>query len=111
MSQTNMPPVSALRDVRKILANWLTDLEHGLSAREQETGKHYPETASISGNTVQGCLVDIVSHLFFSIVFADSEELPVKSLNCVWFLWFPVLSDTVLSDGCMCKVDLLLLVH
>ena len=112
-TQTNMPPVAALRDVRKILANWLEDLQRGLSARglEEETGHRYPEAASISGNTVQGCLVDIVSHLFFSIVFADSEELPVKSLNCVWFLWFPVLSDTVLSDGCMCKVDLLLLVH
>jgi hypothetical protein len=62
MSQTtNMPPVAALRDVRKILANWLEDLQRGLSARglDEETANRYPETAGISGNTVQGCLVDI----------------------------------------------------
>jgi hypothetical protein len=64
-TQTNMPPVAALRDVRKILANWLEGLQRGLSARglEEETGNDrypdYPETASISGNTVQGALVDI----------------------------------------------------
>ena len=61
MTQTNMPPVAALRDVRTILANWLTDLQRGLSAcgLEEETGNRYPETAGISGNTVQGALVDI----------------------------------------------------
>jgi hypothetical protein len=60
-TQTNMPPVAALRDVRKILANWLEGLQHALSSRrlEEETDR-YPETASISGNTVQGALVDIV---------------------------------------------------
>jgi hypothetical protein len=61
MSQTNMPPVAALRDVRKILANWLEDLQRGLqrAGLEEETANRYPETAGISGNTVQGALVDI----------------------------------------------------
>jgi hypothetical protein len=79
MTQTNinMPPVAALRDVRKILANWLEDLQRGLSARglEEETGKHYSENASISGNTVQGALVDInrLSVKIQQIVIEDPE--------------------------------------
>ena len=57
MKQT-MPPVAVLREVRTSLANWLTGLQRVV---EDETGRHVPaETAgSISGNTVQGALVDI----------------------------------------------------
>jgi hypothetical protein len=79
-SQTkpSMPPVAALHDVRTILANWLTDLQRGLSARglEEETGHRYPEAASISGNTVQGCLVDI-NRLTVKIqqIFVEHPEL------------------------------------
>jgi hypothetical protein len=56
--QTNMPAVGVLREVRTSLANWLTGLQRVV---EEETGKRYPpETAGmISGNTVQGALVDI----------------------------------------------------
>ena len=65
MSQTttHMPPVAALRDVRTILGRWLEELQRALSARglEEETGNR-PETAGVSGNTVQGALVDI-NHL------------------------------------------------
>jgi hypothetical protein len=53
----NLPPTNVLRDVRAQLTNWLNGLQHMVS---QETGKPYPpETTSITGNTVQGCLVDI----------------------------------------------------
>jgi hypothetical protein len=75
MGERNMPRVAVLRDVRTSLANWLTGLQR---VAEDETGKHYPpETAGmISGNTVQGALVDI-SRLTIKIqqLFIEHPEL------------------------------------
>jgi hypothetical protein len=75
MSQTNMPRLAVLREVRTSLANWLTGVQHLV---EEETGKRYSQetAAMISGNTVQGALVDI-NRLTVKIqqIFVEHPEL------------------------------------